>query len=84
MAALLHQEVSGERIFAWASPFNWNVVLAAFRRMYPERKFIDDADGLWDDLAVVEPVKRAELLLKEMGQPGFTSLEESLKMTIAS
>jgi len=84
VAALLHQEISGERIFAWASPFNWNVVLAEFRKLFPERKFIDDVPGLWDDLAIVGPARRAEALLREMGRPGFTTLEESLKMTVES
>lgn len=57
-------------------------MLAAFRKLYPDRTFRDDEPGLWDDLSIVEPAKRAEALLREMGTPGFTALEESLKRNV--
>ncbi|KAK5049350.1 hypothetical protein LTR84_004279 [Exophiala bonariae] len=82
VAALLHPDVKGERIFAYNTPFNWNTVLGAFRKLYPERTFRDDEPGLWDDLSIVEPAKRAEALLREMGREGFTGLEESLRRNV--
>lgn len=84
VAALIHPSVSGERVFAYASPFNWNNVLQTFRKLYPDREFIDDVPGLWDDLSIVEGREKAEKLLKEMGRSRFTSLEESLKMLVES
>jgi hypothetical protein len=84
VAALIHPNVATERIFAYNTPFNWNVVLAAFRNLFPDKKFRDDEPGLWDDLSTVEPAKRAEKLLQEMGRPGFTSLEESLRRNVES
>ncbi|KAK0653700.1 Aldehyde reductase 2 [Lasiodiplodia hormozganensis] len=81
VAALTHSDVSGERLFAYASPYNWNDVLAAFRMAFPEKKFRDDIPGLWDDSTICEPAKRAEFLLTEMGRPGFTPLTQSLKET---
>ena len=84
VAALIHPEISKERIFAYNTPFNWNVVLAALRKQFPDRTFRDDEPGLWDDLSTVEPAKRAESFLREMGNPGFTGLEESLKRNVES
>ena len=78
VAALIHPSVASERIFAYTTPFNWNNILAAFRKLFPHQTFRDDEPGLWDDLSTVEPAKRAEGLLREMGRPGFTGLEESL------
>lgn len=78
VAALIHPSVASERIFAYTTPFNWNNILAAFRKLFPNKKFRDDEPGLWDDLSTVEPAKRAEGLLRDMGRPGFTELEESL------
>lgn len=84
VAALLHQGIVNERIFAWAEPFNWNVVLAKLRKLYPQRKFVGDTEGLWLDLAIVEPATRGEGLLREMGREGYTTLEESLRLTAES
>lgn len=81
VAALTRSDVAAERIFACASPYNWNNVLGAFRELFPGRKFIDDVPGLWDDLTTCEPAKRAEALLVDMGRPGFTPLAQSLRET---
>ena len=84
VAALIHPDVISERVFAYNTPFNWNVVLAALRKLYPEKTFREDEPGLWDDLAIVDVVKkRAEGILRDLGkEAGFTSLEESLKANL--
>ncbi|OJD35910.1 aldehyde reductase ii [Diplodia corticola] len=50
VAALTHPDVCGERVFACASPYNWNDVLSSLRELYPAGTFMDYVAGLWDDL----------------------------------
>jgi hypothetical protein len=39
VAALLLPEVKEERVFAFAAPFNFNQLFAAFRKAAPQRDF---------------------------------------------
>ena len=78
VAALTRKDTVGERIFAFTEPFNWNDVLAKYRKMFPGKKFVDDVAGLGRDLIKV-PNQRAEELLKGMGRKGWTDMEESLR-----
>ena len=78
VAALIYPDVKEERLFAWAHPFNWNDFLAIFRTLYPERKFIDDIEGLGKDLSTVEN-GRAEEILKRIGKRGWVGMEETLR-----
>ncbi|KAB8252666.1 hypothetical protein BDV35DRAFT_387180 [Aspergillus flavus] len=41
VAALIHADVEGERIFAFAGPFNRNDILAVFRKLRHHRRFTD-------------------------------------------
>lgn len=79
MAALTRPDINNERIFAFASEFNWNTVLQALRKLYPEREFVPDREGLGHDLSRIHGRERAEQILKDMGRPGWKPLEESLK-----
>jgi nucleoside-diphosphate-sugar epimerase len=78
VAALIFPDVNGERLFSFAYPFNWNDILAVFRKLYPGRKFIDDYPNLGRDLSKVSN-GRAEELVKRMGRPRWESLEASVK-----
>ncbi|KAF2473354.1 dihydroflavonol-4-reductase [Lindgomyces ingoldianus] len=77
IAALIYSDVDSERLFGFAEPFNWNQILAIYRKSYPERKFRDDIEGLGEDRMKM-PRERAEELLKWMGREGWTGLEESV------
>ncbi|KAB2580941.1 Aldehyde reductase 2 [Lasiodiplodia theobromae] len=79
LALLTRPDIRNERVFAFAAPWNWNSLLRILRSMFPGRKFIDDIPGLEDDPSVIRPAARAEGILKEMGRPGWTGLEESLR-----
>jgi len=79
VAALILRGVRAQRLFTFAYPFTWNDILAIFRKLYPQRKFIDDIPDLGADLSTVEN-RPAEELLKKMGQQGWTNLEESVKV----
>ncbi|KAH6673670.1 hypothetical protein B0J14DRAFT_667193 [Halenospora varia] len=82
VAALIYPDVQNERLFAYATPFNWNAVLRIFRKLRPDHKFIDD----YEDESIQDRSKvaneRTEELLKRMGRPGFTPIEESIKNNI--
>ncbi|RDL33753.1 NAD(P)-binding Rossmann-fold containing protein [Venustampulla echinocandica] len=82
VAALINPEVANERILAMAEPFNCNDILRIFRKLRPDHKFIDDyQDDSVRDRSTVSN-ERAVKLLKYMGKDGWTSLEESIKVTI--
>ncbi|KKY15405.1 putative aldehyde reductase [Diplodia seriata] len=78
VAALLHPEVKNERIFGFAGTYTMNEFLAFYRKHYPDREFPADIPGVECDLAEIEPAKRAEELLKEMGRPGYETLEDTV------
>ncbi|KAI1200476.1 aldehyde reductase [Nemania serpens] len=81
LAATIHPGVESERIFAFAEPENGNILLAIFRKLYPDRTFPADFQSD-QDLSDIVPRKRAEELLRDMGKDGWTSLEESVKRTV--
>ena len=73
--------MNGERIFAYAEPYTWNQILGMFRKLYPNRKFVDDIPDQGADLSTVAN-ERAEEILKRAGKEGFTSLEQSIQWTV--
>ena len=77
VAALLSPDVEGERLFAFAHPYNWNDILHMFRKLYPEHKFVDDFADLGRDLSKVAN-GRAEELVKRFGRDEWTGLEQSV------
>lgn len=78
VAALISPDVNGERLFTFAHPYNWNSLLAIFRELWPEHKFVDDFPDLGEDLSRVAN-GRAEELLKRFGGNGWTSLKDSVR-----
>ncbi|KAI1868186.1 hypothetical protein JX265_007009 [Neoarthrinium moseri] len=81
LIALIDGSLESQRILAFDTPFNWNVVLAQFREMFPEKQFPDDQpQGL--DLSEVDNRLGAELLEKWYGQKSYTGLRESLKQNV--
>jgi hypothetical protein len=62
VGALIFPDVNSERLFSFAYPYTWNDILAIFRKLYPERKFIDDLPNLGRDLSKVSN-QRAEVTI---------------------
>ncbi|KAF9640920.1 putative sugar transporter protein [Lasiodiplodia theobromae] len=79
VAALTRPDIKNRRIFAFAGRYNWNTLLAALRKMYPEKELYPDRDGLGHDLTRIIDAPWAEQILKDMGRPGWKSLEQSLR-----
>lgn len=79
VAALIYEDVKNERLFTFAHSYSWNDILAILRKLYPQKKFIEDLPNLGEDKSKVAN-QRAEALLKRFaGPPGWTSLEQSIK-----
>lgn len=78
VGALIYPDVDSERLIDFAHPFNWNDILAIFRKLYPTHQFIDDIPDLGRDLSKVAN-GRAEEIVKRFGRVGWTSLEDSIR-----
>ena len=81
--ALIDPDCNGQRLFAFTAPFNWNDVLAVFRKLRPSKSFPEDREDLGRDLSEI-PNEDAEALLKKHYGRGFFSLEESVEANIAT
>jgi nucleoside-diphosphate-sugar epimerase len=79
--ALADAECNGERIFAFAAPYNWNSLLAVLRKLEPGKDFGEEKE-MGEDRSVV-PKERAEELLRKHYGHGFTGWEETIKEGIA-
>ncbi|KAK3291055.1 uncharacterized protein B0H64DRAFT_451721 [Chaetomium fimeti] len=82
IAALIHPGVQGERIFAYAQPYTWRGIQDAIRGLYPSKSFAGDIEHAKLDASHIVAAPRAEELLKEMGQEGWSSLEETVRMNV--
>ncbi|KAM4066442.1 NAD dependent epimerase/dehydratase family protein [Hirsutella rhossiliensis] len=79
VAAAVCQDVQSERVFGIVDSFNWDQVLDILRKQNPDRKFHDNfASG--KRVVTVASKDRAEELLRRLGRPGWTSLEDSVAM----
>lgn len=82
VAALVDPACDGQRIFAFAEPYNCNDILAIFRKLEPSKSFIEDREDLGRALSEVPNGEAEELLRKHYGH-GWTSLEESIRRNIS-
>ncbi|KAK4069893.1 uncharacterized protein Triagg1_6688 [Trichoderma aggressivum f. europaeum] len=79
VAALLDPNVKAERIFAFATEYNWTDVLHILRKLRPNQEFPDDPENEGRDYSKVVPIARAQKLLKDFfGQESWISIEDSL------
>jgi hypothetical protein len=63
----------GARIWAVSTPFNTNDILHIFRKLYPEKSFLPDIEGMGRDLTYIDNKRATELLGSWYG------LEECIK-----
>lgn len=78
MAAVLDPDCNGARLQAWGEHCNMNDILAALRRLYPDRKFMDDFTNQTRLSITADADQPLALLKKWGGQDGWTSLEQSV------
>ena len=82
VAAILDPSAANARIHAWAEHCTWNDILALFRKLRPQEKFIDDLEGQGKMLATVDDAIGRRLLKEWTGQEGWKGLEEGIRDTI--
>ncbi len=78
VAALLEDDVKGERLFAFAEPYNYSMIVDILKKIDPSRSFPAAPENEGVDLSTVDTA-RAEELLKRMGRDHFISFEQSLQ-----
>lgn len=79
VAALIDPDVKGERVFAFAEPYNWNIVLESLRKINPDHKWPENIKDNSQDKSKVLPRGRANEILKKNFGAGFIGLDEALK-----
>jgi nucleoside-diphosphate-sugar epimerase len=80
--AAIDPEVENERIFGHAAPMSWDDILDILRKMFPNKKFIDNFDQ-GSDIGKV-PSERGDELLKKHYGTGWTSLEDCVEANLKS
>ena len=78
VAAVLDPECNGTRLQAWSEYCNINDILAILRRLYPERKFMDDLPKQGKLSVTADYDQQLALLKKWGGQVGWTPLEKTV------
>lgn len=79
VAALVDPGTSSERLWGFAEPYNWNSVLAVFRKMWPLKEFVEDLEGLGSDESVLDTEGALGALERVFGQKGWIGLEQSMR-----
>lgn len=49
ISALIHSDVKTERLFGFAEPWSYNKMMDIWRKLYPEREFPDNIEGMGVD-----------------------------------
>ncbi|KFY93084.1 hypothetical protein V500_03917 [Pseudogymnoascus sp. VKM F-4518 (FW-2643)] len=78
VATLLHPDVSNERIFAYGQPYTWRGMQGLLQKLYPEKTLAPDMLNAAPDGSEVVLALRPLGLLQDLGQDGWTGLEEIL------
>ncbi|RKL07815.1 hypothetical protein BFJ68_g9617 [Fusarium oxysporum] len=80
VAGTIFSDVQGERIFAWAEPWNFDTILAVLRRQNPDKAFVADFQCSRDLADVGKSRSRSVQLLDALGKSTFTSLKASIRL----
>ncbi|PWY63063.1 NAD(P)-binding protein [Aspergillus eucalypticola CBS 122712] len=74
VAGLTHPEVKNERLFAFGNPFTWHEVVSIYHELPGANKMVHYDIG---------PDARAQDLLRVMGKPGWSTLEDTLMANVS-
>lgn len=80
VAALLDPSVGSQRLFPFATPFNWTDMIGILRKLRPgNEKIPNPPPNEGRDTVEIKPRKKAEdLMISFFGVPGYVGLEESI------
>ncbi|KAK6956160.1 hypothetical protein Daesc_001433 [Daldinia eschscholtzii] len=77
VAALITPGVDRERLYPWSDRYSWPRIAQILKKLYPHKDIPALEDDGWDQTEV--PNKRAEELIRGLGQERWTTLEETVK-----
>lgn len=85
VALLTNLKYNGNRVFAFAAPYNWNAILAILRKLRPDDKrdaIPADIPNEGEDLSTVDVGLSLSILKDEFGQDGWISLEQAIRENV--
>jgi hypothetical protein len=84
VAPLIDPEIKNERLFAFNEVYDWEQVLGILHELRPEWINKEVFKESRKNLGIVERRQRTEeILRKDFGQPGLTSMKDSIEANIA-
>ncbi|KAK7716924.1 hypothetical protein SLS64_002467 [Diaporthe eres] len=83
VAAAVLDHVKDKRVFGFAGRFSWDEILDILRKAAPGKKLPDNFSA-GSDPNEIEPRGEAEQLLRDLGRPGWVTLEESILANISA
>uniref|UniRef100_UPI003D264B92 ketoreductase n=1 Tax=Sporidiobolus salmonicolor TaxID=5005 RepID=UPI003D264B92 len=83
LGCLVLPQIERRRVYGTAAPFDWNMVLAVFRKLWPSKTFPADFPDQGQDLSVFDTRPSLEIL-KSLGREGWRSFEDSIKDLVGS
>lgn len=76
--------ISGQRVFAYATPYHWDTILDHLRKTKPDFKdYPDNLDDGKQDLSTVDNGPALAILKARFGQSEWIPLEQSVSETVA-
>lgn len=84
VAAATDSDISGQRIFAFSEPYNWNQVLEICRSARPQANVPSRLDNDDKDLSTVDNELARNILKNRFGQDSFLPLEKGVIDTLDS
>ncbi|KAH8746065.1 hypothetical protein F5883DRAFT_721671 [Diaporthe sp. PMI_573] len=82
VAAAIFDHVKDQRVFGFGGRFSWDEVLDILRKTAPNKTF-PDSFSAGSDPNEIKPRDKAEQLLKDLGRPGWVTLEETILNNIS-
>ncbi|KAM6536195.1 hypothetical protein FALCPG4_002209 [Fusarium falciforme] len=82
VAAAVFDHIKERRIFGFAGRFNWDEILDILRKVAPNKEFPTNFSS-GSDANEIKPRAEAEQLLRDLGRPGWVSLEETVLANVS-
>lgn len=82
VAAAVFDHIKERRIFGFAGRFNWDEILDILRKAAPNKEFPANFSS-GSDANEIKPRAEAEQLLRDLGRPGWVSLEETVLANVS-
>ncbi|KAK4548843.1 hypothetical protein LTR36_008616 [Oleoguttula mirabilis] len=83
VAALMFEDVRGERLFAFAEPFNYKKLISCMSKVAPNgrHELPDGIEDAAEDVSTVANGRSVELL-RRLGRQGWTPMEQSVEENV--